>query len=80
MSVRSKTFERRPDHIASYPSASPDIRRLHAAEGKADFTLDYHSEERWSRRSNQSTAFRTSNGQSIEHHSEVWLWIPLTTQ
>uniref|UniRef100_A0A0E0AZC6 YTH domain-containing family protein n=1 Tax=Oryza glumipatula TaxID=40148 RepID=A0A0E0AZC6_9ORYZ len=71
MSVRSKTFERRPDHIASYPSASPDIRRLHAAEGKADFTLDYHSEERWSRRSNQSTAFRTSNGQSIEHHSEI---------
>ncbi|KAF0891593.1 hypothetical protein E2562_010583 [Oryza meyeriana var. granulata] len=70
MGIRSKIFEARPGHIASYPSASPDIRRLYAAEGRADFTLDYHS-ERCFRRTNQSTVFSNCNGQSIEHHSEI---------
>uniref|UniRef100_A0A0D9W1Y3 YTH domain-containing family protein n=1 Tax=Leersia perrieri TaxID=77586 RepID=A0A0D9W1Y3_9ORYZ len=70
MRIRSKMFEPRLDHIASYPSASPDTRRLYAAEGKADSILDYHSEHSF-RRSNQSTVFSNCDGQYTKHYSEI---------
>uniref|UniRef100_J3KUR7 YTH domain-containing family protein n=1 Tax=Oryza brachyantha TaxID=4533 RepID=J3KUR7_ORYBR len=68
--VGKMRIEPRSDHLASYPSTGPDVRRLYAAEGQADFNMEYYSENRF-RRSDQSIVFSNCNGQSIEHNSEI---------